>query len=417
MHRRIFLPLVIVLSVGISAFGQPMEFSAPVVVAEVTEIVMPQRVSLFGTVEPFRRSRVATETEGIVEEFPFVEGETVTDGCVVARLRTRILEIERDAAMASLSEASAELARLESGYRPEEIDAARSRLAELKELATDAQLDLERTRELLPDGAATQQDYDKARILLAAARSRVAEVSAEFTLMVKGFRTEEIAKARAQLKQREAQLARIDERISQADVKAPYSGFIAESLTEVGEWLGAGDPVLELIQLDPILVHVDVPERYLRGLKLGRTAIVAFDSLPGESYRGQVTRIIPEADRSARTFPLKIRLPNSEHRLLAGMLARVELEVGEPRVGKAVPKDAIVLSSMGNAVFTVNAGKAKMIPVQVGDAYNGYVAIAGELEVGVPVVIRGNERLRTGQAVLIEPAGHQGPQNKTDSQP
>lgn len=386
------------------AWSQTAEFPSPVVVAEVTQVAMPRRVSLFGTVEPFKRSRVAAETEGRVEEFPFVEGQPVTKGCVLAKVRTDILEIRREAAMAALAEASAELERLRNGYRSEEIEAARARAAVLESLAADAESDLERTETLIGDGAASVEDLDKARILLAAAESRLAEASATLTMMLAGYRTEEIAKARAQLRQREADLARTRQEIADASVTAPFDGLIAGTRTEVGQWLANGDAVVELIQLDPVLVHVDVPERYLAGLRLGRSATVTFNAFPDLVREGQVARLVPEANVAARTFGVKIELPNPDHQLLAGLLASVELEVGEPQVVLAVPKDAIVLSAQGNAVFVVNERRAKLIPVEVGDAYNGLVAIQGRVEVGARVVVRGNERLRDGQSVTVQSA-------------
>lgn len=409
MNLRSLVPVLVLLAVAVPACGQPMDFAASVVVADVTRVAMPQQVSLFGTVEPFRRSRVAAETEGRVEGFPFVEGATVSEGCVVAKVRTRTLEIEKEASIASLAEASAELKRLQNGYRREEIEAARARVAALQQLTVDAEKDFERTSSLLPEGAVSKEEFDKAKILFAAATARLVEASANLEMMVEGFRAEEIAKAAAQLEARRAELARIEEEIAKASVRVPFTGFIAETSTELGEWLGVGDPVIELIQMDPALVRVEVPERYLRGVTVGRIAVVTLDALPGYQGEGEITRIVPEADVSARTFPIKIQLANPEHLLLAGMLARVTLEVGEPRTVTAVPKDAIVLSNRGNAVFIVNEGKARMVPVQVGDSYNNLVAIEGNVEVGVPVVIRGNERLRDGQRVNIETAATPGP--------
>jgi RND family efflux transporter MFP subunit len=294
---------------------------------------------------------------------------------------------------------------LERGYRPWEINASEARVEELTALAEDAERDLERNRQLLSEGAATEEDVEEAETSLAAARSRVAKASADLSLLKEGYRTEEIAAARAQVEFRTAELARIEDRIEKTRVRAPFTGAVSTTLTEVGEWVGEGDPVLELIQLDPVLVLVDVPERYLKGLRPGRSAMVTFDALPGFHAEGTVTRLVPDANVSARTFPVKIELPNPDGEIRSGMLARVDLEVGEPRRVSVVPKDAIVLSARGNSVFTIQDGRANMVPVTIGDSHNHYVEVEPKIEPGTPVVVRGNERLRPGQKVMIDEGG------------
>jgi multidrug efflux pump subunit AcrA (membrane-fusion protein) len=380
----------------------PAEFASPVQVEEATEILMPQRVPLFGTVEPFRRSNVATEVEGIVETFPYVEGDTIEAGAVAVCLRNGTFQIQRNAALASLRSASAELERLENGYRPWEIDAAEAHMQELSALAEEAQRDLARNRQLLSEGAATEEDLEEAETTLAAARSRVSQASANLSLLEEGYRAEEIARARADAELRSAELARIDDQIEKTRVRAPFSGAISATLTELGEWVGEGDPVLELIQLDPVLIHVDVPERYLSGLRPGRPAVVTFDALPDSRVEGKVTRLVPDANVSARTFPAKIEIPNPKGEIRSGMLARVDLEVGEPRRVLTVPKDAIVLSARGNSVFTVENGRANLVPVTIGDSYNHHIEVKADIKPGTPVVTRGNERLRPGQKVMVQ---------------
>jgi len=385
------------------AFPQMGEFAAPVQIAEVTRVLLPQRVDLFGTVQPFRRSAVATEVEGIVEDFPFVEGDLLENGEIAVFLRNRTFHIERDAALASLRAASAELERLRNGYRPWEIQAAQARLEVLTALADDARSDFQRSKQLISEGAATEEDLENAETDLAAALSRIAEASANLSLLREGYRAEEIERARAEVQLRSAELDRIEDQIDKTRVRAPFSGAISKKTTEIGEWVGEGDPAFELIQVDPVLILVDVPEQYLSGLHVGRPAVVLFDALPGLELEGKVTRLIPDANVSARTFPARIEIANTGGMIRAGMLARVDLEVGEPREAVVVPKDAIVLSARGNSVFTVVDGRARNVPVELGDSSNGYVAIRPELEVGTPVVVRGNERLREGQQVLVEP--------------
>ena len=65
------------------------------------------------------------------------------------------------------------------------------------------------------------------------------------------------------------------------------------------------------------------------------------------------------------------------------------------------------------AFLTVRDGKAVLIPVEKGPAYDGYVVVTGDVRPGEPVVVEGNERLQPGQAVLI--LSQVGDSKKTDA--
>ena len=111
--------------------------------------------------------------------------------------------------------------------------------------------------------------------------------------------------------------------------------------------------------------------------------------------------VVPRGDVATRTFPVKIRTPNTLG-LIEGMSARVVLPVGKPRQTLVVPRDAVIKVFGQNVVYAVNDAKARMIPVDV----IGYQAlIAGvqspNLSEGMQVVVKGNERLRNGQNVSL----------------
>jgi RND family efflux transporter MFP subunit len=318
---------------------------------EVRDYAVRRTVQLPGTVESRSRSLVASELGGLVEEFLAREGDTVGKGEPLARLRTANLELQRQSAEAQLKEAQARL-----------------KLAERNRA---------RAGELFEAKVISRQQYDDAFYEFNAWQGRVESLTAE--------------------------LARIADDIERCTIRAPFAGAVTAEHTQVGQWLGAGDPVVELLSLDELEVRVEVPEQYFRSLNPGARATVSFEALPGFNVTGQITAIVPRADPAARTFPIKVRISNREGRIGAGMLAQVAFPAGESYRATVVPKDAVIRRGPQEYVYLINGDNTvRMVEVKTGEGAGSWVEVRGELRAGEKVVTRGNERLFPGQSVQGE---------------
>jgi len=323
--------------------------AAPVVVDIVQEQSLQKPVTLVGTVEPLRKSVIASEVEGLVESFPAEEGMYVNKGDLIAKFITTNIEIDLRESQASKSEAQ-----------------ARYQLAKQ---------DQERFKELQEKGVASIKQYDDTR----------AEKDAWG----------------ARIRQLQAQIESHEYDLNKSAIKAPFSGYITKEFTEVGEWVQKGGPVVELIDTKRVEIRTDMPERYVSKIKKGGTVSVDFDAIPGESVQGEITSLVPQADSESRTFPVKITLDNKDGAVKSGMVARVSFPVGEPANVKLVPKDAIVTHNNANFVYIVTNGAVQPVPVTTGTAYDDRIEVLGPVETGQQVVIRGNERLMPNQPVQI----------------
>ena len=128
------------------------------------------------------------------------------------------------------------------------------------------------------------------------------------------------------------------------------------------------------------------------------------------AIKGRFNRIIPTGDFKARTFPLRLDLP-TEARLLPGFDLEVLLPTGKPKNVLLAPRAAIVRQGEKTTVVAIIDNQAEIIPVTI-SGYDGSDAVISgsqlkdenQLKSGMTVVIRGNERLRPGQTVIIIPA-------------
>lgn len=439
--RRLGMVLAVVLafpSCLVPAFGQGGP--ATVVVARVVERDVRAEQRFVATVRPGRRVTVGSAVNGRVLDFAVNAGDAVAAGQALAQLRIQTINIQIAAAEAELELRKAELAELENGSRPEEIALAKASL-DITEANQDyAVAKLTRAKRLYQNGSGVSQDeYEAAQAEALVAQARVAEARSQYQLVVDGPRQERIRQAAARVDFQSQLVEELLDRREKYTMRAPFDGFVSKELTETGAWVQQSTPVAEVVELDPVEIEVFVPENNVRFVTVGANVDIRVEALPGKVYRGTVHRILPTGDSRARTFPVRIRVDNPKvdsqmtgaaadssarraddageankaprHDLLPGMLARVTLPAGTRKVHTMVPKDALQLSGESATIYRVRNGKAESIPVETGPALGSWIAVqpagatAGKslskLAVDDPIVVRGNERLRDGQPVVI----------------
>jgi RND family efflux transporter MFP subunit len=324
--------------------------AAPVKVEKIVQKTVRPFVTLIGTAEPFRISTVASEVEGLVTDFSAQLGKRI-------KKREILAEIERSPLFLDLKYAEASLAEASENYK-------------------NALSELQRTEELFKKKSISSRQNDIARYAANALKQKIRAL--------------------------EIKIEAIKYDIERCSIKAPLSGFVVKEHTQVGQWLRKGGDVVTIVDMDPILVTVPVPDRYIYFIEPGQSLDLAFEFLPGKKDReGKVRSIIRKGDEKARTFPVQITVTNKDFSILEGMSSVVQFPVGKSFQSLLVNKDAVVSSSEQHSIFIVKDGKAQMIPIIKGQAYGSHVVINGEVRAGDQVVVEGNERLQPGQEVRI----------------
>ena len=405
------MSLSIFAAAAVAALAQDSGTRVAVSVVVERKVTTGQRA--VGTLNPVKVSVIGSAIDGRVVEFLVNQGQFVKQGAPLAKLRTDTLEIELAAANAELELRTQELAEMKQGSRPEEIAQAEARKLSAKASRDLAQSRYARTLALYKRSrAATEADLDEARALSIQAEQALLEAAATFDLVKAGPRIERIKQAEARVSLQNEQIRLIKERIAKHTIVSPFDGFVTAEHTEVGAWVSQADPVAEVVRLDEVEVQVNVLGQLAAQLKPGLNVRLEVPSYPHELYTGVITQIVPKADVRSRTFPVIIRVKNLIEdgipRLKAGMLARVQLPTGTRRKMPLVPKDALVLGGPKPVVFVVDVkpgaqlqGVVREVPVSLGVADGGLIQVDGPLKRGQYVVVRGNERLRTGQKVNL----------------
>lgn len=337
----------------------------PVKVDPVRTQPMSQTVPVLGRLVALQSGVVAARAEGPVAEVRVQVGDHVAQGQVLA-----VLDQARLRAVVSRREA--ELRELEARRATAE---ARERLA---------RLELARLEKLRGSAAFNRALYD----------TRVQELD-----VARGSLRE--AEARIQSGRAELELARIE--LADATIRAPYAGAVTQRQAVEGAWLKVGDPVVTLVNDADLEIEADVPADRLDGLGPGQTVTVFPEGSP-ERYLARVRAVIPQENPAARTRPVRLvpEFPASRARLAANQPVTLLIPAGGTGEVTSVHKDAVLRKGGQALVFVVEEGAARPRPVLLGQAVGDRFQVLDGLQPGELVVVRGNERLRPGQAVSFE---------------
>lgn len=383
---------------------------ATVVVASVIEREVASSQPFVANVKPRRRTVIGSAVDGRVAEFFVDAGQAVEAGQPLAQLRTRTIEIEVVGAEAELELRRARLDELQNGSRKSEIELAEATTDAASAANDYAKAKLTRAERLFKNASGLSQDeFEAAKAEALTAFARLAEAKSTLQLVQEGPRKEQIAQAAASVAVQEQVVAGLRDRLSKYTIKSPFKGFVAAELTEAGAWVRQGDPVADVVEIDPVEVEVFVPASTIRFVQTGTSCQVMVEALPNQTFVGKVDQIVPLADSRSRTFPVRVLvanpISNTSHPLLPGMLARVALPTGTVQKHLLVPKDALKLNGPSTTLLKVADNKAAIVPVRTGPAMGSWIAVEplkpGDLQIDDLIVTRGNERLRPGQDVMI----------------
>jgi len=214
---------------------------------------------------------------------------------------------------------------------------------------------------------------------------------------------QEYDETQAALDQARATLALARARLDKTVIRAPFSGILGLRRVSPGNYLEAGQELVNLEAIDVLKVDFSVPERFAVQLQPGQAVNVRINAFPGESFQGEVYAIDPRIEEATRSFLLRARIANPEGRLRPGMFADAELVLAVRSDALWVPEQAIVPVGEQHFVYRVVAGKAMLTPVQLGLRKPGEVEVTSGLEAGAAVVSEGQQKLVDGAAVVELP--------------
>jgi RND family efflux transporter MFP subunit len=357
--------------VATSGCQEPSKVAAksptPVHVVDVALYSPSEDLRYSASVLPFAEAVLSFKSAGYVTEIKQAagadgrrrdigSGDYVARGAVLAQIRHQDLKNQLDQATATLSAAQAQ--------------------------NVEATKDYERAKSLFASESLTKPDFDRA------------QAKFDSTLAV-------VDQTKANVHQ--AQLA-----LQDADLTAPFSGYILARNIELGNLAAPGTPAFTIADTSAVKIGFGVPDYAVRRLRLGQQCSIHLQDDPKE-YNGRVTSIAASADEKNRVFAIEVTVPNPNALLKPGMIASLSLTGVHKAAVPSVPLSAVVADtgSAGHyAVFVASEQGGKWVAhlrqVTLGETHESDVAIEG-VNPAEKVVVVGSAGLKDGDFIQVIP--------------
>jgi RND family efflux transporter MFP subunit len=396
-------------------------FVLPVTLCTLERGELRPRAALTGTVRAARRAELAFEVDGTLRELAAEEAQAVEQGARLARLDDRDEELALAAAEAALALAQREQELLVAGEREEEKRRLEAVLAAARAEEELARSEVGRGEKLLESRVISESEQDRRTSELSVAEKRRVAAEEQHARALAGTRQEDLAIAAARVDEARASVETARHALEKTRLLAPWSGRVVRRHVSSGAFVSSGDPVYELVDLDHLEVHVDVPGHLAERLGSATRASVR---VPGADARleTELDALVPAADEAARSFRAILRLAPEDNRLgllKPGMFLDVELLLEPVPDALLAPSDAVLAGERGPYVVRAAAGSggsaerpalvAELVPVRVLARDGGRAAIEGlasALAPGDRLVLTGADNAFPGAALAArDPAG------------
>ncbi|MEB0031426.1 efflux RND transporter periplasmic adaptor subunit [Undibacterium sp. RTI2.1] len=173
-------------------------------------------------------------------------------------------------------------------------------------------------------------------------------------------------------------------------ITAPVGGVITELSAREGMTVMTGAPMFRINGLATIWVNADIPENSLAQIRPGNTVEASTPSLPGTTFKGKVSAILPQVDMTTRTLKARIELNNPSAQLVPGMFANIKFNSDARNNILLVPTEAIIQTGTRSVVMIAqDNGKFMPVDVETGMEANGQTEIRKGLQVGQKLVVSG----------------------------
>lgn len=231
-------------------------------------ILTPDDIIIQGEIEA-TEVRVSGKLPGRVLEIRYKEGMSVKKGDTLILIDSPEINAKVMQAEAAESAAAAVSLKAQNGTRKETIEAAAEQYEMAKAAADFAKKSYDRTKNLYDKGVIAAQKYDEVKAKYDAAKAQEKAVKSQYDMALNGAQKEDKMAALAQVQRAKGAVNEATSYLNETKLVAPISGEIAEIFPKVGELVGSGSPLMNIVDLSDIWVTFNLKENLLSKIKVG----------------------------------------------------------------------------------------------------------------------------------------------------
>ena len=300
-----------------------------------------------GTVNFDKKSKIASESSGIIKKISFEVGQKVKKDEVLVQIDSDILDAQIKASQAAVNMYEVQLKNAKKNY--------------------------DRFSSLIEKNSISQKVFDDAKV--------------------------EYDVANENLISSKAKLNELTIQKSKKVIKAPYSGVIVEKNINLNEWLNQGNQVATIVNTQDLEIVFNLPISFIGGLKDGDVYDI---NISDEIIKAKLYAAIPSGDKLTRTFPVRFKADSGEKFIFDGASAKISFAKETKTQALVINRDAVIKRFNMDVIFTVVENKAVMIPVKVITYFGLNAAIMADgLVEGMQIVTKGNERIFPDMPIQI----------------
>jgi len=315
---------------------EEVNFTVAVNVVPAQLLLSESNLDLVGTVVANQIIDVKAVVQGNVTSINFELGDHVSKGEVLVHIDSRIRQLALANSETSLS---------------------------------NAEINLDRYKNLYEGGAATKAQYDQYKLSYESAKIQLDQAKKE---------------------------------LGNATVVSPITGYITEKKIEVGTYLNVGNSIATVVDVSKLKVQVNIPEREVYSLKLGDEVNIGATVYPGVVFKGKITFISFNGD-DAHNYPVEISIVNqTKNPLKSGTYVDIMFNQKSKKASLQIPREALVGSIKAAQVYVVETdNKAHLRDVLIGNDGGKYLEVLKGLKEGDLVVTSGQINLKDNSTVTI----------------
>ena len=399
----ILLALLVVLLVWLwpskkqSAAAEETAVVVSVRVAKAERESIAAQVTALGTIVARREATVSSKIAGQIRQMALLRNKAVREGEVIAQLEARDIQAQRAEAAAAAQEARVNLRNITTGTIPQTRAQDEKAVRDAQANLNNARTLYDRRQRLYDQGGISKKDVEASQLALTTAENDLRLAEATARLHATTMNANDRAAGEARLKQAEERLAGLDNQLSYATIRAPFSGVITDQFQFQGEYASPGGKLFTIGDVREVIVKAPVADTVAAQLKAGDSAKVLPQDLAGEELVGIISLVSKASDPQSRTVEVWVNLKNNGGRLRGNSAAKVIVSTQSASDVIVVPAAAVTLDATnaneGTVMVVDDQSVAHETKVTVGIRTKEKMEISSGLKGGETIVIEGNYAL------------------------
>lgn len=335
--------------------------------AQANYVDLVTNTSTTGKVEPVQNFQAHAQEPGSVQAVYVKNGQQVSAGTLLLKMNAATAESRVETARSAIAQAQAAQSDMHNGGTADERIAILGDLDRAKLQVAQSQKDLAALQALQARGAASASEVASAQSRLSTSQSSLESIQQRSTAR---YASTDQRRVQAQLADSQASLSAAQQQLSLDVVRAPFAGTVYSLPVKAYDFVGAGEELIQLADLNHMQVRAYFDEPEIGKLKLNQQVTIKWDARPSQVWHGHIVRIPTTVITYGTRFvgECLISVDDATGNLLPNTNVNVGVITQEVQHVLSIPREALrTQGTSSNFVYIIRKGVLVKQPVEIGN--------------------------------------------------